>query len=103
MVRDEFDFLITEDEYNELISKKVGETILKTRYKLLRDNQIITIDIFKGDLEGLAYLEIEFANMEEANSFETPDWVLKDVTDDVRYKNASLAQYGLPENIKNSK
>lgn len=100
MVRDEFDFLITESEYNELVSKKVGDTILKTRYKLLRDNQIITIDIFKGNLEGLAYLEIEFANIDEANAFGTPDWVIKDVTDDIRYKNASLAQYGIPENLE---
>lgn len=98
MVRDEIDFLITEEEYNELVAKKVGNTIYKTRYKILKDNQIITIDIFKGELEGLAYMEIEFANTEEANSFSTPEWVIKDVTDDIRYKNASLAQYGIPEN-----
>lgn len=97
MVRDEVDFLISEKEYNELITKKTGNTIFKTRYKILKDEQIITIDIFKGDLEGLAYMEIEFANIEEANSFNTPDWVIKDVTDDIRYKNASLAQYGIPE------
>lgn len=97
MIRDEIDFLINEDEYNELITKKVGETIFKTRYKIFKDKQVIAIDIFKGDLEGLAYMEIEFANIEEANSFTTPDWVIKDVTDDIRYKNASLAQYGIPE------
>ena len=97
MIRDEIDFLITNEQYNELVSKKVGNTIFKTRYKILKDEQIITIDIFKGDLEGLAYMEIEFANTEEANSFITPDWVIKDVTDDVRYKNASLAQFGIPE------
>ena len=41
MVRDEIDFLITEEEYNELVTKKVGNTIYKTRYKILKDEQII--------------------------------------------------------------
>lgn len=29
------------------------------------------MDIFSGELEGLAYLEIEFENQEETNNFET--------------------------------
>ena len=99
LVRDELDFLIDEKQYNELKPKQVGNTVYKTRYKLLKDGQVIAIDIFKGDLEGLAYMEIEFASIEEANLYETPDWVIKDVTDDIRYKNASLAQYGIPEKI----
>lgn len=96
LIRDEVDFLITEDEYNELISKKVENTIFKTRYKLLDQGFVVTIDIFKGELEGLAYMEIEFANKEEAETYQTPEWVIKDVTDDIRYKNASLAKYGIP-------
>ena len=96
LIRDEVDFLITEDEYNELISKKVENTIFKTRYKLLDQRFVVTIDIFKGELEGLAYMEIEFANKEEAETYQTPEWVIKDVTDDIRYKNASLAKYGIP-------
>ena len=51
---------------------------------------------YKKELEGLAYMEIEFANIEEANLYNTPDWVIKDVIDDIRYKNASLSQYGIP-------
>ena len=50
-------------------------------------------------MEGLAYLEIEFENQEEALNFETPDWVIKDVTDDVNYKNGYLARYGIPNNF----
>ena len=96
--RDEVDFLITEDEYNNLVKKKEGKTIYKTRYKIMDKNQVIAIDIFKGELEGLAYMEIEFTSVEEANSYETPNWVIKDVTDDIRYKNAHLSQYGIPKN-----
>lgn len=101
LIRNETDFLITENDYNFLIQKKEANTIYKTRYKLLEDGQVIAIDIFKGDLEGLAYMEIEFANKDEANEYIAPKWIIQDVTDDIRYKNASLAQYGIPdENVK---
>ena len=42
-------------------------------------------------------MEIEFLNMEEATAFVTPEWVIADVTDDVRYKNGHLARYGIPK------
>lgn len=97
LIRDELDFLITEEEYNNLIAKKEGNTILKTRYKFLEQDQVVVIDVFKGELEGLAYMEIEFANEQEANSYEEPDWVIKDVTSDIRYKNGHLARFGIPK------
>ena len=42
-------------------------------------------------------MEIEFENKELADKFKTPDWVIKDVTADIRYKNGYLARYGIPE------
>ncbi len=95
-VRDEFNSVISEEEYNELLVKKEGNTILKTRYQLLDNDNVIALDIFHGDLDGLAYMEIEFKDLEQANDFKTPDWVIKDVTDDVNYKNGHLARYGVP-------
>ena len=98
MVRDELESSITEEEYNNLIAKKEGNTISKTRYQFLDDEgYLIAIDIFHGDLDGLAYMEIEFANAEEAYAYVEPDWVIADVTDDVNYKNGHLARYGIPE------
>ena len=55
------------------------------------------IDIFSGALEGLAYLEIEFPDIESAALYPTPVWAVADVTQDLRFKNSSLAQHGLPE------
>ena len=81
----------------KLVKKKEGNTIYKTRDQLLADGEIVAIDIFEGDLSGLAYMEIEFANMDEALAYETPDWVIKDVTDDVNYKNGHLARFGIPQ------
>lgn len=99
MTRDEFESVITEEEYNNLMKKKEGNTIHKTRYQFLDGDNVLAIDIFYGDLEGLAYLEVEFPNEEEANNFKTPNWVIKDVTDDVNYKNGYLARYGIPESF----
>lgn len=96
MTREEMEKNITKEEYENLISKKEGNTIHKTRYQLLDGEYLIEIDIFSGELEGLAYLEIEFENQEEANAYQTPDWVIKDVTSDVNYKNGYLARYGIP-------
>lgn len=98
MVRDELEENITEEEYNNLIKKKEGNTIHKTRYQFLDGEYLVAIDIFSGELKGLAYMEIEFVNKDEANNFKTPSWVIKDVTDDIRYKNGYLARYGIPEN-----
>lgn len=96
LIRDELEYYITEESYKQLIVKKEGNTIYKTRYQLYDKDQMREIDIFKGNLSGLAYMETEFANEEWANREPTPDWVIKDVTNDKRYKNQSLAQYGIP-------
>lgn len=100
MIRDEYETSITKTEYENLLDKKEDATITihKTRYQLLDDDgELVAIDIFHDELNGLAYMEIEFANEEEANNYETPDWVIKDVTDDKYYKNGYLARYGIPE------
>jgi len=97
MIRDEMENSITEEEYNNMIKKREGSTIYKTRYQFLDGDYVLAIDIFSGDLEGLAYLEIEFENEEQANNFKEPNWVIKDVTGDVNYKNGHLARYGIPD------
>ena len=97
MIRDEMENSITEEEYNDMIKKREGNTIYKTRYQFLDGDYVLAIDIFSGDLEGLAYLEIEFENEEQANNFKEPNWVIKDVTGDVNYKNGHLARYGIPD------
>lgn len=95
--RNEVELVLTREEYEELVSKQVGNTIYKTRYQLMIEGELVAIDIFQGDLEGLAYMEIEFPSMEEAPAFETPEWVIEDVTDDINYKNGYLARFGIPE------
>jgi len=45
----------------------------------------------------LAYMEIEFANVNESDLFTSPEWVVEDVTDNINYKNGHLARYGIPK------
>ena len=98
LVRDETNIEITKEQYENLLKKKEENTITinKTRYQLYDDNQIVAIDIFHGELDGLAYMEIEFKNEEESNNYKEPAWVIKDVTADKAYKNGHLARYGIP-------
>lgn len=97
LVRSEKEYYISREEYEHLLLKQEGNTINKTRYQYGVGDNIYEIDIFEGDLEGLTYLEVEFRSEEEAAAFEEPDWVLREVTDDIRYKNGHLARYGMPE------
>lgn len=96
LTREEKEYYISEEEYNNLLKKQEGNTITKTRYQIYDKGKIIEIDIFKNQLEGLAYMEVEFETEEKARAFENPSWVIKDVTNDIRYKNGYLARYGIP-------
>lgn len=96
MIRDEENLDITKEQYDNLIKKQEGNTINKTRYQLYADGQLIAIDIFHDELDGLAYMEIEFPNEGEAREYKNPSWIIKDVTDDINYKNGHLARYGIP-------
>lgn len=97
MIRDEINIDITKEQYDNLVIKQEGNTINKTRYQLYDNGQIIALDIFHGDLDGLAYMEIEFKTEEESRNYKEPEWVIKDVTSEINYKNGYLARYGIPE------
>jgi len=97
LIRDEVEYNITKESYDLLLLKKEGNTIYKTRYQLYDGDLLREIAIFKGDLAGLVYMETEFENEDQAIKYQDPSWVIKDVTSDKRYKNQSLAQYGIPK------
>ena len=42
-------------------------------------------------------MEIEFPNIKESEEYKEPNWVIKDVTDNINYKNGHLARYGIPK------
>ena len=97
LAREEFETELTKEQFDFLLSKKEGRVIEKVRYTVNKDGLNYEIDVFDGDFKNLAYLEIEFPSVEEAVNFKSPSWVIKDVTDDFKFKNAGLAKYGMPE------
>ena len=101
--RQEYELNITKQEYEDLLNKKEGLVINKTRYKLPYGEYLMEIDIFHDEYEGLAYMEIEFESDELAKSFIAPDWVKDELTYDRRYSNASLAKGTLMSVIRKDK
>lgn len=98
LTREEYEIYISEEEYYNLLKKQEGTTIYKTRYQLPDENGLImAFDIFSGDFTGLAYMEIEFESEAAAEEYGNPEWVKKDITRDLNYKNGHLARYGIPE------
>jgi len=74
-------------------------TLEKMRYFVPYGEFTLEIDSYFGPLSELTTLEIEFASEEQARQFDVTAIAADavDVTDDKRYKNKSLAMYGLPE------
>lgn len=69
--------------------------IQKTRYEVWVGKKIYEVDVFSGDNEGLILAEIELTD--ENETFEKPDWLGLEVTNDPRYYNAYLSQHPYKE------
>ncbi|MBO4863427.1 MAG: CYTH domain-containing protein [Eubacterium sp.] len=95
LVRNEFEKEISKEDYEELSPMIRSNIITKTRYKIPYGTYTIELDIFHKAFEGLIYAEVEFTSVEEAESFTAPDYFYLEVTEDVRYTNASLSM--MPE------
>ena len=63
----------------------------KIRFETNAGNGLVwEIDIFKGSNTGLIIAEIELSN--ENEKFEIPQWLGKDVSEDLRFANSNLAE-----------
>ncbi|MCC8014774.1 MAG: CYTH domain-containing protein [Eubacterium sp.] len=93
----EFEYPITEEQFNHLREKTEGNIIEKKRYIIPLDEELIAeLDIYSGDLQGFMNVEVEFKSMQEALVFNPPEWFGEEISLDRRYSNASLSLYGLP-------
>jgi adenylate cyclase len=74
-----------------------GRRLEKRRYLIDAGTGLtIELDIYSGALAGLMVAEVEFESEEAADAFEPPGWFGSEVTDDVRFKNQTLACEGAP-------
>lgn len=90
MSRFEWENQIPLDEAAELLKLCEKGKIEKTRYEIKFGNHIYEVDEFYGENEGLIMAEIELQS--ETESFEKPEWLGEEVTNDKRYYNAYLSQ-----------
>lgn len=86
----EYEYRIPRAEAAELLDHFSVSELAKTRYEVPYAGKTWEVDEFHGDNEGLIIAEIEL--QEEHESFELPDWIDREVTDEVRYYNANLSE-----------
>ena len=90
--REEVEMPLSKDSFAHLLSKKDGITIKKNRYKIPDGLYIIELDIFEEDYKGFCMAEVEFPDIEQANSYQPPIWFGPEVTMDSRFHNSSLSK-----------
>ena len=94
MKRTEIEKPLTNEEFGELSDMVTGNVIRKRRYILpLTEYPALKVelDVFEGIFEGLILAEVEFPDTEIARSFNAPDYLKLDVTDNPKYQNSSLS------------
>lgn len=84
----EFEYEIPIEDAIELINKFCSNLIEKTRHIVIHDDITWEVDEFKGLNEGLIVAEIELTSEDEKYSI--PNWIDKNVTEDLRYANSNL-------------
>ena len=89
----EYEMPLTKENYEHLYHKVDNYMIIKTRYKIqINENLIAEVDVFHGNLEGLIFAEVEFPNIEIAENFVQPEWMGEDISFDKRYDNTLLSK-----------
>lgn len=91
-INNEVELPLTKEGYEHLKEKTDGFLIRKTRYIIpLEKGLKAELDIFKGQLEGLMFAEVEFPDKETMESFQPPEWIGENVSLDKRYSNYYLS------------
>ena len=97
LVRAEEEFAVDAERFARLWPLTEGRQVVKTRYLVpLSGGLTAEVDDYEGALAGLLTAEVEFIDEEAARAFEPPAWLGREVTDDKRYANRTLAVDGIP-------
>lgn len=87
----EYEYAIPIAEAQELLQNFAENIIEKVRYKIVYKGKLWEIDEFQDKNEGLIMAEIELK--QETEAFDLPQWILKEVTGDIRYYNSYLSEH----------
>jgi CYTH domain-containing protein len=81
-----------------LLSSLPGRTLRKTRHHIGLINGVeMSVDEFEGGLAGLIMAEAEFEDAATMAAYPSPDFALREVTEDARFSGGRLVTEGLPE------
>jgi len=86
---------LTEAEYR-VFETLPARCLVKRRCTVEAEGGAFGIDLFQGELEGLALAEIECADQAALNALIVPDWAIE-VSDDPRFEGGYLAQLTVAE------
>jgi len=89
--RAEYEYEIPVSHAEALLKICDGPVLEKNRYTVDYNGLIWEVDEFLGENEGLIVAEVELKS--EDQSFDRPDWVGQEVTDDPRYYNSNLCAH----------
>lgn len=91
LTRPEFEYTIPAGDAEEMLATPCdGSLVEKTRYKVPFGKHLWEVDEFHGDNAGLVLAEFELEH--EAEAFERPEWLGKEVGDDPRYYSGRLSK-----------
>jgi adenylate cyclase len=90
--RAEYEYAIPVDDADVMLRDLCEQpTIAKRRHVVEHAGKKWEVDVFAGENAGLVIAELELASEDE--TFEKPDWVTDEVSDDPRYYNANLVKH----------
>lgn len=108
--REEYNLALTEEAFENLLTKADGNVISKTRYVIpideprFRDGYklpdgvslCVELDVFDEPFAPLVIAEVEFPDEAAADAYIPEDWFDADVSEDPGYHNVNMA-YGNPK------
>lgn len=92
LARQEIEMPIPEESFQHLLGKTDGILIEKTRYRIPEEGGLtIELDVFGGIYKGFCMAEVEFPDLDRANTYQPPAWFGPEVTMDRRFHNSCLS------------
>ena len=91
MMREEYNLPLNAEAYEHMLEKADGNIIDKKRYVIPYGPYTIELDVFTSPITDII-AEVEFPNIEEAESFVPPEWFGKEVTGDPYYYNSNMSK-----------
>lgn len=94
LIRSEWEYPIPFADAEAMLRQCASSCLEKVRYYVPYEGFVWEVDRFGGRLEGLVMAEVELTSPTDCPAL--PSWLGREVTGDIRYYNAMLAQAQAP-------